>query len=81
MSWHAGKIKRVVRSTLSAEALSLEEGIENGLLMRSHLEELLQIKEETIPLIVYVDNKSVVESVHSTKLVDDKRLRLDLGAI
>lgn len=33
------------------------------------------------PLIVYSDNRSVVEAVHSTKLVDDKRLILDIGAV
>ena len=27
LSWHANKIKRVVRSTIAAETLSLQEGI------------------------------------------------------
>ena len=81
LSWHAGKIKRVVRSTIAAEALSLQEGLEDGYYLRTLLEELLDLPEKSIPLVAYIDNQSVVEAVHSTKLVDDKRLRLDLGAI
>ena len=30
LAWHASKIKRVVRSTIAAEALSLQEGLEAG---------------------------------------------------
>lgn len=77
--WNASKIKRVVRSTLAAEALSLMLGLEAALYVRSILSELLITPK--IPVIAYVDNRSVVEAVHSTKLVDDKRLRIDIGAI
>ena len=34
-----------------------------------------------VPIVGYVDNKSLVEAIYSTKLVSDKRLRIDLGAI
>jgi len=81
LSWHAGKIKRVVRSTIAAEALSLQEGLEDALYLRRHIEDLLGLSARTIPITAFVDNKSVVEAIHSTKLVDDKRLRLDIGAI
>ena len=37
--------------------------------------------EQTIPIEAYVDNKSVTEAVHSTRMVDDRRLRLDIAAI
>ena len=78
--WHGGKIKRVVRSTIAAEALSLQEGLESAMYVRSLIKELWA-KELNLPIVAVVDNKSVVESVYSTKLVDDKRLRIDLGAI
>ena len=45
------------------------------------LENIIGITHKTIPIIAYVDNKSVIEDVHSTKLVDDKRLRVDIAAI
>ena len=44
------------------------------------LENIIGIPHKTIPIIAYVDNKSVIEAVHPTKLVDDKRLRVDIAA-
>ena len=81
LSWHAGKIKRVVRSTIAAEALSLQEAFEDGFYTRQIIEDMMGIPVRTIPLIAYVDNKSVMEALHSTKHVEDKRLRLDIGAL
>jgi hypothetical protein len=77
IDWECGKIKRVVRSTLAAEALSLIEGIENAFLIRNILEEVLNLSTGTIPIKATVDNLAV----HSTTSVDDKRLRRDIGAI
>ena len=79
--WHSGKIKRVVRSTIAAEALSLQEGIESAFYYRHIIEEVAGIPTKSIPIIAYVDNKSVIEAVYSTRLVDDKRLRVDIAAI
>ena len=45
------------------------------------LEIIVGIPHKTIPIIAYVDNKSVTEVVYSTKLVDDKRLRVDIAEI
>ena len=81
LAWHTNKIKRVVRSTIAAEALSLQEGLECGYYYRQMLDDIMKLEENTIPIIAYVDNKSVIEAVHSTKLVDDKRLRVDIAAI
>ena len=81
LSWHAGKIKRVVRSTIAAEALNLQEGLECGFYYRKIIEDILGIINKTIPIIAYTDNRSVIEAVYSTKLVDDKRLRVDTAAI
>lgn len=78
--WYSKKIKRVVRSTLAAEALSLQEGLESSYYFRHLVEELLGLEKGTIPIYAFVDNKSVIESVYSTKLVDDKRLRIDIAA-
>ena len=33
------------------------------------------MQPRTIPIVAYTDNKSVIEALPSTKLVDDKRLR------
>ena len=44
------------------------------------VEEILRIPNKTIPITAYTANKSVIEAVFSTKLVDDKRLRVDRAA-
>ena len=55
---------RVVRSTLSAEMLSLQEGIEEAIIyLRGIITEILSKKPETIPVVVYVDNKSVTQAL------------------
>jgi transposase InsO family protein len=79
--WHTHKIKRVVKSTIAAEALSLLEGLENTCYIRQMIQEILGITDTNIPIEAYIDNKSVTEALQSTKLVDDKRLRLDIAAI
>ncbi|CAC5417518.1 unnamed protein product [Mytilus coruscus] len=77
ITWQANKIKRVVRSTIAAEALSLQDGLESSFYHCRIIEDILGLKHQTIPIEAYIDNKSVVEA----KLVDDKRLRIDIAAI
>ena len=79
--WQAKKIRRVVHSTLAAEALSLQEGLEASFYYRHMLEEILGLPSKSIDIYAFVDNKSVIDSVHSTKLVEDKRLRIDIAAL
>ena len=81
LSWHTNKIKRIVRSTLAAEMLSLQEGIDEAIYLRCLICELMNIPESSIPIIPYVDNRSVTEALLSTKLVEDKRLRIDIAAL
>ena len=81
IAWNAHKIKRVVRSTLAAEMLSLQEGLETSFYYRQMLADILSIEPKTIKIEAYVDNKSVIEAISSTKMVDDKRLRVDVAAI
>ena len=80
IAWNAHKIKRVVRSTLAAEMLSLEEGLEASVYYRQMLEDILGIKSKSIQMEAYVDNKSVIEAILSTRMVEDKRLRVDVAA-
>ena len=75
LSWKVHKIKRVLRSTIAAEALSLQEGLEFSYYYRKIVEDITGVQPRTIPIVAYTDNKSVIEALHSTKLVDDKRLR------
>ena len=79
LSWRANKIRRVVTSTLAAETLALQEGIKEAIYIQKMLTEILPNLH--VPIDAYVDNKSLVDSIMSTKLVDDRMLRLDIGSL
>ena len=44
ITWNAHKIKRVLRSTLAAEMLSLQEGLDASVYYTQMLEDILGIK-------------------------------------
>ena len=69
------------QSTIVTETLSLHERFESTFYYRKMLENILGLPHKTITTIAYVDNKSVIEAVGSTKLVDDTHLRVDIAAI
>ena len=49
--------------------------------LKTIMTELLPKQDHSLPIVAIVDNKSVNEALNSTKMVDDKRLRLDIAAI
>ena len=81
ISWSSTNVKRVVRSTIAAEALSLQEGLEDAIHLKTLITELLPKQGNSLPIVAIVDNKSVIQALNSTKMVDDKRLRLDIASI
>ena len=81
LTWQSKKIKRIVRSTITSEALSLQEAIEHAIFLRSLIEEILLLPLKSILIDAIIYNKSVVEALHSTKVVNDKRLNIDISAI
>ncbi len=60
--------------------LSLQEGLEDVLYLRSLLLEILGMHIR-LPIIAYTDNRGVIDARNLTGLVSDKRLRLDVSAI
>ena len=81
LDWQKNKIKRVVRSTLAAEALSICDGLETALHIRRVLEDTLNLPSKTIKIHGIVDNRLTVDAVKSTTVVDDKRLHREIGVI
>ena len=80
LDWQTKKIKRVVHSSLAAEALSLNLGLEAGIAMTILFSEILG-KEGKIRILGHCDNQPTCNAIYSTKLVDDKRLRAEIGGI
>lgn len=50
-----------MRSTIAAEALSLQKGLEAGFYYKHMIGEILGVTPKTIPVTAYTDNRSVIE--------------------
>ena len=79
IAWSSTKIKRVVKSTLAAEAHALLDGLDAAYCIQRLLDEIFLKRK--LKIHAFVDNKSLVQSVKSTTLVSEKRLRVTIAAI
>ena len=83
IAWKSRKLKRVVKSTLSAETLALEEALESFFTIRGLLSEVSnkEMHPDIFLNYCYTDNKSLVETVNSTKTLTKKQLKVDICII
>ena len=79
--WNSSKIKRVVRSTIAAETLSLSEGCDVAMYIYNLVSELLFHDERQLNIIAYTDNQSLYDAAHTLKQTLEKRLLVDVSAI
>ena len=79
--WNSSRIKRVVRSTISAETLSLSEGCDVAIYVDKLISELLYHDGKLLDITAYTDNQSLYDAAHSTKQTLEKRLLVDIAAI
>ena len=78
VAWKANKIQRVVTDSLSAETLALSKAIGDTIYVQNFFKETLNI---TPKITAIVDNKGLAQSAYSTKVIEDKRLMIDLASI
>ena len=69
----------MVKSTLAAETLALVEGAEVSFYIASIIQEVTKLKD--VPIHCFVDNKSLVDALSSSKQVEDRRLRVDIAVL
>ena len=79
--WKTNKLRRIVDSTLEAECIALGEGLKEAIYIREIIEEICNLGFKSVPLRAIVDNKNMVDAIHSTAPVEDKRLRRDVSKI
>ena len=80
VSWQSRRVRRVVKSTLAAEALALLDAAQAGVLIGHTIAKILSLA--TSPIVnCFVDNKSLVDALYSTKNVEDKHLRIDIAVL
>ena len=79
LAWHSARLRRVAKSTITAEALALETGIDEAI----YIKELLNTWGIPINrIITLVDNKSLVQSLKATSYSTlEKRLRIEISMI
>ena len=81
LGWASNKVRRVVASTVAAEALSLQMALSHAIYLRAVLTETLGVDELAIPIHSYIDSNNLHQAINSTKFVEDKWLRLDIAQI
>ena len=81
LSWKSNKIRRVVKSSTAAECLAANETLDALVYIKTVLRELLGGPMKDIPLVLNTDSKNLYNSVHTSSLVDNHRLRTDIAAL
>ena len=79
IAWISKKLRRVCRSTIAAETMSLLDAVDTSVWLSHLLDELKDKQLHTTE--IYTDNMSLTEAVHSTKAMEEKRLRVDIAAL
>ena len=81
ITWQSKRVRRVVKSTLAAEALALLDCAEAGVYVAKLLADTLNVTIAAFPVKCFVDNKSLVDALYSTKAVEDKYLRINIAVL
>ena len=79
--WHSKRLKRVVSSSLAAECLTAVDAAETSFLLRNKLEEMMCLDSHTLKISILSDNKSLVQAVHKTTSLENKRLQIDINVL
>ena len=78
--WQICKIRRVGKSTLSAYISALRDCAEAAVYIAEFLAELSPGMAR-VKIHSYTHNKNLLDSLHSSKIVDDRKLRLNFAVI
>ena len=78
--WSSKKLDRVTKSPLASETLALGEAADAGVLIAAMLQETFRLPR--LPeVLCKTDNASLVETLKSSNLVSDRRLRIDVARV
>ena len=80
ISWQSKKLTRVTKSPLASETLALNEAADSGFLIASMVQEMFGLS--SLPMVdCFTDNGSLTETLQTSKIVSDKRLRVDIARL
>ena len=78
--WQSKKLDRVTKSPLASETLAASEAADAGCLIASMLAEIFK-SSKVKKVKCFSDNKSLCEAVATSKIPQDRRLRVDIARI
>jgi transposase InsO family protein len=81
VTWQSRRVRRVVKSTLAAETLALLDAAEAGVYIATLLAEAINVPTNSFVVKCFVDNKSLVDALYSTKSIEDKQLRINMAVL
>ena len=81
ITWSSTMIRRIVRSTLAAECLALQDAADTGILISSLFSELLNSESQPMNITCKTDSKGLYKALYSIKCVQDKHLRVDMARL
>ena len=80
ISRNTSTTKRVVRSTITAETLSLSDRCDISIYVKKLISEILS-KGSMLDAIAYADNQSLYDAGHTMQQMLEKRLLADISSI
>ena len=82
LSWSSTKVRRMVKSASAAETLALLDGAESAYLQSKVIGEVIHgVRDRPVPVRCVTDNRNLFDSAHSTIVLTDKRLQLEMGIV
>lgn len=80
IAWQSRKIRRVVKSTIAAECLAAVEAAEMTVFIATVFKDIFR-SPKSIATKVFCDSKNLVNAVHSSTNLEDKRLVIDVSIL
>ena len=84
LAWAMNKISRVVNSTLESESLGFIDAVNHAIWIRGVVSEVLyglDSDEKLLKIVTLTDSHQLYDNIHSTRPVENYRLRRDLANI
>ena len=77
MAWKSKTIQQVCKSVKTAETRSLERGMEDSIYIARMIREIYSgnVGEDQITVEVKIDSKTLLDSLNSSKQIDEKTIR------
>ena len=75
--WKSKTIQQVCKSVKTAETRSLERGMEDGIYLARIIKEIYSgvVSMAQLPVVVNIDSKTLLDSLNSSKQIDEKTVR------